>query len=167
MSVKKKSSTRQREEAIEDTDGTWVRSSGFFRYLKTSKRVPLNCMKDSDELCLFLCGHIGWASHTRCIGKKGKATAVKGQPAERKTATLNLVTAASGKMRASALLGKSQDWGVTTDKGRKLKMLREMAYPCCTRAHETKFKDEIVVASNESGFHGCRHVCQSCSRQAV
>ena len=149
FSLQKKSSTRQRPQAIDDSEGVWASTVAWIRRVVANKQVPLHFMKDSDEMCIFWCGHLGWKMHNYCLGKKGQVggTKVKGQPNARKTLTLNLTSSASGQLRAALVMAKDQDFGLESASGRKLHSLRDLPYPTGGRMH-----DRILVHSNATGF---------------
>ncbi len=71
--------------------------------------------QDTDELCVFWAGHIGWRQHSYCLGKVGNPAKVKGQPNARKTLTLNITTTAFGQMRCGLVLAKAADFGIDSD----------------------------------------------------
>ena len=153
MVVKRPSSQRQRRESIEDPDGRWKETIGYFQRMRAKYRIPLSNCKDSDEMCGFYEGSLGWKMFQRCIGVRGQSLTVKARASLRKTLSILFGTTASGRVIPPAFLGKERDFGKDTEKGRKLRDIRDTLVPGKGGA---TIKDLADVSSNEAGFFNGR-----------
>ena len=70
FSLRRCGAGKQREEVLDETDTTWQQSVHYFRGAIQDKSIDLKFVFDIDEMCLFFCGHIGWAKNPKSIQKQ-------------------------------------------------------------------------------------------------
>ena len=73
VSAQREVARHSRREALNDDTGEWRRTCAFVEDLRASHHIPLEDMYDSDEKCVFYCGHLGWETHSTTLNLKGSA----------------------------------------------------------------------------------------------
>jgi hypothetical protein len=163
FSLRRCGAGKQREEVLDETDTTWQQSVHYFRWAIQDKSIDLKFVFDIDEMCLFFCGHIGWAKHPKSIQKQRVENDHKQDKNYRKTCSLTLVGTAMGRVLKPVVVGKEdEDFGIDEDSGRKLRQLWAYEVPGLG-----KLGDLLIIHSNHNGFFDTETYCQNVMHESI
>ena len=73
------------------------------------------------------CGHIGWLKHTNSVQRKNQGAKFDHHQDKgfRRTCSIALTSTAAGRTLKPVVVGKTIEFGLEGDSGRKLKQLRD------------------------------------------